>query len=132
MCVQFRCWSVDSPFVIVVVVVVVVVVFVVALFVCPCRLELSLGLLGGRLVDERLVNVWDNSSTSNSGLDQRIQLLISTNGQLQMPRCDTFHLEILAGVPGQLQHFCCEVFQDGRRVYGSCGSHALTVLHGFL
>jgi hypothetical protein len=41
---------------------------------------------------------------------------ITTNGQLQVARCDTLHLEILAGVARQLKNFRCQVFQYSRCV----------------
>lgn len=58
-----------------------------------------------RLVDQRLVNVWNYTATSNGCLDQGIQFLVPTNGQLQVSRCDALDFEIFAGVTGQLQDF---------------------------
>jgi hypothetical protein len=40
-------------------------------------------LLGlGGFVDERLVNMWDNTTPSNGGFDEGIELFVSTNGKL--------------------------------------------------
>jgi len=76
--------------------------------------SLKLGLLSlGRFVNERLVNMGNNSSTSNGSLDQSIELLISADGKLKMPGCDTLYLEILTCVPGKFENFGSEVFQDG-------------------
>ena len=50
------------------------------------------------LVDERLVNVRDDSSSGDGGADQRVQLLISADGQLQVTGGDTLQLQILRGV----------------------------------
>ena len=41
----------------------------------------SLGLLG-RLKDEGLVDVRDNTTASNSGLDQGVELFIASNSEL--------------------------------------------------
>ena len=45
-------------------------------------------LLGGNslalLVDEGLVDVGDDTTTRNSSLDQGVQLLVSTDGQLKL------------------------------------------------
>ena len=38
------------------------------------------------------------TTTSNGGLDEGIQLLVSTDGQLQVTGGDTFYLLILTGV----------------------------------
>jgi hypothetical protein len=37
---------------------------------------------------------------------------------LQVARGDTLDLEILGGVPGELEDFSCEVFKDGSNVDG--------------
>lgn len=52
----------------------------------------------------RTHDVGDHTATRDGGLDQRVQLLITTDGQLQVARRDTLHLEILGGVASQLQH----------------------------
>lgn len=50
------------------------------------------------------------TSSSDGGFDQRVQLLVAADGQLQVPGRDPLHLEILGRVPGQLQHL-----REGRR-----------------
>ena len=50
-----------------------------------------IGLLGG-LVDEGLVDVGNHTTTSNRSLDEGVQLLVTTDGELQMARSDTLHL----------------------------------------
>ena len=40
-----------------------------------------------------------------------------------MPGSDPLHLEVLGGVAGQLEDLGGEVFQDGRAVDGSGGTH---------
>lgn len=57
------------------------------------RLVLLLALAG---LDEGLVDVRDDTTTSDGGLDECVQLLVTTDGQLQVTRRDALHLEILA------------------------------------
>ena len=75
------------------------------------------------LADERLVDVGDDSTTSNGGLDQSIQLLVSPDGELEMSGGDSLHLQVLTGVSSQLEDLSSEVLQDGRAVDSSGGSN---------
>jgi len=54
------------------------------------------------LVDERLVNVGDHTTTSNGCLDEGVQLFVTTDGQLQVTRRDALHLQVFGGVTSQL------------------------------
>ena len=45
-----------------------------------------------------------------------------------MPRCDTLHLQILAGISGQLEDFGSEVLQNGRSVNGGGGSDTVSLV----
>jgi hypothetical protein len=78
-------------------------------------------LLSG-LVDEGLVDVRDDTSSGDGGLDEGIQLLVSPNSELKMAGGDTLHLEILGGVTRQLEHLSREVLEDGGGVDGGRGS----------
>lgn len=62
------------------------------------------------------MDVWDHTSTSNGALDEGVKLLVSTDGQLQVTRGDTLHLQILASVPSQLQNLGRQVLEDSSRV----------------
>jgi hypothetical protein len=72
------------------------------------------------------VNVRNDTAASDGGLDKRVQLLISTNGELQVARSDTFHFQILASIACKLENFSSEVFKDCSSVYGSGGSNTLS------
>merc|ERR1712122_124635 len=61
------------------------------------------------LSNQRLVDVGDDSTASNGGLDQGVQLLVSPDGELEMSGGDPLHLEILTGVTGQLEDLSSEV-----------------------
>ena len=71
-------------------------------------------LLGGHtlalLADQRLVDVGDNSATSDGRLDQGVQLLVSPDRQLEMPGSDPLHLQVLRRITGQLKHLRTVVF----------------------
>ena len=60
----------------------------------------------GLFVDERLVDVGNDTTTGDGGLDESIQLFVTTNGELQMAGGDTFHLEILGGISSQFENLC--------------------------
>jgi len=70
------------------------------------------------LADERLVDVGDDTAAGDGGLNQRVQLLVTSDGQLKMSGGDPLDLEILGSVAGQLQHLGSQVLQDGRAVHG--------------
>lgn len=94
---------------------------------------LKLGLLALlRLVDKRLVNVRNNTTTSNSRLDQSIQLFVTTNGELQMPRRNTLDLQVLAGIAGQFQHFGREILENSGSVDGSRSTNTMSVMNRLL
>ena len=52
------------------------------------------------------MDVRDDTTSSNGGLDQSVQFFVTTDGQLQMTGSDTLHFEILGGVTSQLEHLC--------------------------
>jgi hypothetical protein len=75
------------------------------------------------------VDVGDNTTTGNGGLDEGVELLISTDGKQQVTRGDTLHLEVLARVTGKLKHLSSEVLHDSGRVDSGRGSNALVRMH---
>lgn len=62
------------------------------------------------------MDVRDDTTTSNGGLDESIQFFITTNGELQVTGCNTLDLQVLAGISSQFQDFGGQVFEDGGRV----------------
>jgi len=81
----------------------------------------------GHFADERLVDVRDDTSAGNGGLDQRVQLLVTSNGELQVAWVDTLHLEVLAGVAGQFEHLGGEILEDSGAVDSGGGAHTALV-----
>ena len=56
-------------------------------------LEVRLVLLA--LVNQRLVDVGNHTTSCNGSLDEGVELLISTNGELEMTGSDTLHFKVL-------------------------------------
>lgn len=56
------------------------------------------------LSDERLVDVRNDTTTSDGGLDQAVEFFVSANSELEMARCDTFDFQILGSVTSQLEN----------------------------
>ena len=90
----------------------------------------SLHLAAAGLVDERLVDVGNDSTTGNGSLDEGVEFFVTTNGELQVTGRDTLDLEILAGVSGELEDFSREVLEDGTGVHSGRSSDTVTVVDG--
>ena len=78
------------------------------------------------------MDVRDNSTSGDGGLDQGVQLLVSPDGELKMPWRDPLHLEVLGGVSGQLQNLGGEVLEDGSGVHGGGGTDAAVLVNALL
>jgi hypothetical protein len=76
-----------------------------------------LGLGLGALVDERLVNVRDHAATGDGRFDQRVELLVTADGQLQVPWGDALHAQVARCVACQLEDLGAEVLADGGHVH---------------
>jgi len=77
------------------------------------------------LGDEGLVYVGDNTTTSDGGLDEGVELLVTTDSEQQVTRSNTLYLQVLASITGQLKHLGSEVLHDGRGIHGSGGTNTL-------
>jgi|EP01047_Picozoa_sp_COSAG01_P043757 hypothetical protein len=86
--------------------------------------NLVVRLLGAGLGQKRLVDVRDDTTASDRGLDEGVELLITADGELQVTRRDTLHFEVLGRVASQLEDLGGEVLQDGRAVDGGGGADA--------
>ena len=58
------------------------------------------------------VDVRHDPSPGDGGLDERVQLLVPPDGQLQVPGSDPLDVQVLGGVTGQLHHLDMEVSAD--------------------
>ena len=88
---------------------------------------LGLGLRS--FVDEGLVDVGDDATASNCGLDQGIKLFIPSNGKLQMSRGDTLHTQITRRITSQLENLRAQIFAYGSHVDCRCCSNATVTCH---
>ena len=70
-----------------------------------------LSLLGG-FHDKSLVDMWDDTTTSDGGLDQSVELLVSSDGELQVSWCDSLNLKILGSVTGEFQDLSGQILED--------------------
>lgn len=68
---------------------------------------------GSLLVHQITMDVWDDSSSGDGGLDESVELFVSSDSKMKMSWGDTLHLKILGGVTGQLEDFGGEIFEDG-------------------
>lgn len=82
--------------------------------------------------NETLVNMRKHTASSDGSLDQWVQLFVTTDSKLKMPRCNTFDFEVLGRITSQFKNFCCQIFQNSCRVYRSLGSYTCIVSAPFL
>jgi len=71
------------------------------------------GLAG--LHNEGLVDVWDDTTTGDGGLNEGIKLLVTADSKLQVAGSDALNFEVLAGIACKLKHLSGEVLKN------SCG-----------
>ena len=79
----------------------------------------------GGLVDEGLVDVGDDSTSSDGRLDEGVEFLVTADGELKMPGRDPLYLEVLGGVSRKFENFGGKVLKNGRGVHGGSGADAL-------
>jgi len=65
------------------------------------------------LADQGLVDVRDHAASGNGGLDEGVQLFVSSDGELQVTGGDTLHLQVLRRVACQLENLSGQVLKDG-------------------
>lgn len=73
------------------------------------------------------MNVRDHTTASNSSLDESVELLITSDSELEVSRCNSLHLEILASVSGELEDLSSQVLEDSSSINGrSCSNSAVS------
>lgn len=70
------------------------------------------------------VDMWQNTSESDGGFDERVELFVAANSELKMARCDALDFEILGGVACELKHFGGQIFENGGQVDAGFGADA--------
>ena len=70
------------------------------------------------------MDVGDDTTTGDRGLDERVELLVTTDGELQVARGDTLDLEVLGGVSRELKNLggevLCAIGRKGERRTSAC------------
>jgi len=66
--------------------------------------------------------VRDHTAAGDRRFDERVEFLVTTDGQVQMAGGDALHFQILRCIAGKLEHFSGEVFENGGRVDGGRGA----------
>ena len=61
------------------------------------------------------MDVGDDTAASDGGLDQGVELLVTTDGKLEMAGGDTLHAEIARGVAGKLENLSANCGVTGRQ-----------------
>ena len=84
------------------------------------------GLLLGQ---KNCLDVRENTTLSDGHtVEELVQFLVITDGQLQVTRDDTRLLVVLGRVPGELKDLSGQVLKNGRQVHGGTGTNALSVV----
>ena len=84
---------------------------------------------GCLLRQKNRLNVWQDTALSDGHTGQQlVQLLVVTDGELQMSRDDSRLLVISRRVAGQLEHFGGQIFHNGCQIDGRASSHSLRVV----
>jgi len=73
------------------------------------------------------VNVRDDTSSGNGGLDEGVELFVTADGELQVAGRDALDLEVLGRVAGKLEDLGREVLHDRGRVDRGRGADALAL-----
>jgi hypothetical protein len=68
--------------------------------------------LEGCFHDKSLVNVRDDTTTSDGRLNESVELFVTTDSELQVARGDALDLEIFAGVSSEFENLSSEVLKD--------------------
>ena len=58
------------------------------------------------------MNVRDHTTASNSSLDKSVELFITSDCELEVSGCDSFHLKILACVASEFEDLSGQVLED--------------------
>jgi hypothetical protein len=75
------------------------------------------------------VNVGKNTTLGDGDVTQKlVQLLIVSDGELEMTGDDTGLLVVAGSVASQLEDFGSEVLKDGSQVHGGTGTNTLSVV----
>ena len=80
------------------------------------------------LEEERAVDVRQDTTEGDRGVDEGVEFLVTADRELQVSGRDALDFEVLGRVSGQFQHFGSKVFEDGGHIDGGFGADAHLVL----
>ena len=80
----------------------------------PCLISAALLLV--RLHDESLVDVRNNTTSSDGSLDEGVELFVTSDGEQQVSGSDSLDLEILGSVSSEFENLSGEVLKDSSTV----------------
>ena len=87
-----------------------------------------LAALIGRLFKENGLNIRQDASLGNGNIAKKfIQLLIVSDGKLNVARNDSFLFVVTGGVPSELQDFSSEVLEDSSKINWSSKSNSISI-----
>lgn len=72
------------------------------------------------LEQQRLVDSRKNTAERDSRADKSVQFFVTSDGELEVSRCDTLHLQILGGIARKFEYFGRQVFEDRSEIDGGC------------
>ena len=61
------------------------------------------------------MDVRNDTTTGDGRLDERVKLLVTTDGKLKVARRDALDLKVLGGVARKLENLSSEVLEDGNQ-----------------
>ena len=75
------------------------------------------------------MDVWQDTALSDSDVTQKlVQLLVVSDGELEMARDDTGLLVVTGGVASQFEDFSSEVLEHGSEVHWGTSTDTLSVV----
>ena len=78
------------------------------------------------------MDVWDDTSASDGGLDEGVELFITSNSELEMSWSDSLHLKIFGSVTSELKDLSGQILEDGSAVNCGCGTDSAVGAHSAL
>lgn len=92
----------------------------------------SLALFLGGFHNEGLVDMWDNTTTSDGSFDQSVKFFVTSDSQLKMSWRDSLHFKILRSVTCEFKNLSCKVLKDGSTVNCGGGTNSRVGTHSAL
>ena len=76
--------------------------------------------------------MWDHTTTSDGRLDKGVELLVASDGQLQVSWSDSLDFKIFGSVTSELKDLSGQVLEDSSAVNSGSGSDSAVGAHSTL